>query len=383
MKLFDSFSRKVKTVDLSKPVGIYVCGITPYDTTHLGHAFTFITYDVIVRYLRFLKTKVTYVQNVTDIDDDLLIRAKSLKVNWKKLGQVETRNYLKVVRNLNMLEFDVFPKATDHVNEMIKIIKVLLSKNLAYEKKGSVYFEVKKDKKFGKLSKLSYRAQLEIANERGNFPNDPNKRDPLDFVLWQKSRAAEPSWNSPWCKGRPGWHIECSAMSLKHLGPTITIHGGGDDLIFPHHDAEIVQSENYTGVKFVKNWVHSAMVYCDNKKMSKSLGNMIFVSDLLKKYSPNTIRLYLLSHHYRRCWNYEDKGLEKAKKLATILEKTARKTKITSVDTKKLLPDFFQALDDDLNTPRAIKVLSHLTRSKSPKAGELVTSCGQILGLIL
>jgi len=288
VKLYNSYSEKKETLDLSHPIGLYVCGITPYDTTHLGHAFTFLVYDVLVRYLRFLGNKVTYVQNVTDIDDDILIKAKSLGTTWQALIQAETKKHFKNMAGLNALAPDIIPYATGHIKEMISIIKVLIARGLAYEKNGSVYFKIRSDKNFGKLSKLGYRAMLQIANDRGNFPLDPNKRDPLDFVLWQKHKDGEPSWDSPWGRGRPGWHVECSAMAMKYLGPTITIHGGGEDLIFPHHEAEIAQSENYTKQKFVKIWMHTGMVYCDQKKMSKSLGNMVFVCDLLtlSSFSP-------------------------------------------------------------------------------------------------
>lgn len=383
MKLYNSLSEKKEKVDISQPIGLYVCGITPYDTTHIGHAFTFIVYDILVRYLRFQGAKVTYVQNITDIDDDILIKAKSLGIGWRKLGQRETNKHVDNMRRLNALQPDIFPKATQHITPMIRISEVLIRKGLAYVKNGSVYYEIKKDKNFGRLSKYGYRAMLTIANDRGNFPLDPNKKDPLDFVLWQKQKPGEPAWNSPWGKGRPGWHIECSAMSVKYLGPTITIHGGGEDLIFPHHEAEIAQSETYTGKKFVKIWMHTAMVYCHGKKMSKSLGNMIFVSDLLKKYPANTIRIFLLSHSWRQPWNHEEEELKKAAKITQILEKAAvDSAKIQREELQKRAPEFFKALDDDLNTPKALKVLVNLAKSNNSKKDELVRALGQIFGLV-
>ena len=394
MKIYNSFSKKLENVDTSKKIGIYVCGITPYDTTHLGHVFTFLIYDVLVRYLKFSGNKVAYVQNVTDIDDDILIRAKSTSTNWKKLATTETKKHLMNMDRLNALRPDFFPWATKHIKEMISIIKVLIDKGLAYEVNGSVYFSVKSDKRFGRLSRFGYEAMLEIANDRGNFPLDPNKRDPLDFILWQRSKPiagwsttkkfVEPFWNSPWGKGRPGWHIECSAMSIKHLGETITIHGGGSDLLFPHHEAEIAQSENYTGKKFVNIWMHTAMVYCEGKKMSKSLGNMIFVHDLFNKYSPNAIRIFLLSHHWQKAWNYEQEKLDEAVKTVQILEKSSQKNpKLTSQQAKKLLPAFFKAMDENLDTPSALEILVNLAKTKGLKAGELLNTCGQILGLKL
>lgn len=397
MKIYNSLSLKLETLDTGQKIGIYVCGITPYDTTHIGHAFTFLIYDVLVRYLRFLGLDVTYVQNVTDVDDDILIRAKSLGISWEKLGKKEIQRHLDNMDALNALRSDVYPKATGHITSVIRIIEVLLKSGFAYEKNGSVlgpqssltrrgphgsvYFEIKKDKGFGKLSKFGYPAMLEIANDRGNFPLDPNKRDPLDFVLWQTYKKGEPAWNSPWGRGRPGWHIECSAMAIKYLGATITIHGGGSDLIFPHHEAEIGISENYTGQKFVKIWMHTAMIYCQGKKMSKSLGNMVFVHDLLKKYNPNTIRIYLLSHHYTKSWNYDEEKIRKMKKIAEVFKKTSKRTTLKNWEVKKLLPSFFNALDDNFNIPEAIKVLVNLTGSKNPRAGEIINKCAEILGL--
>ncbi|MEX2028639.1 MAG: cysteine--tRNA ligase [Candidatus Curtissbacteria bacterium] len=381
MKITNSQTHKKEEIDLKKPIGIYVCGITPYDTTHLGHAFTFIAYDVLVRYLRFLDAKVTYVQNVTDIDDDILIKSKSIGTTWQKLGQDETKKHLANMDVLNVLRPDYYPKATENITSMIRIIEVLIKKNLAYVKNGSVYFNIKSDKNFGKLSGLGYPAMLELANERGNFPLDPNKKDPLDFVLWQAKKLGEPAWDSPWGKGHPGWHIECSVMSMKYLGPTITIHGGGEDLIFPHHECEIAQSENYSGKRFVRIWMHAAMVYCGEKKMSKSLGNMIFVHDLLSKYSPNAIRIFLLSHHYRKSWNYQEQELKQAKLLAQILESKSRDGNLKNGDVKKLTPDFFNALDNDLNTPDALNILVSLAKSNDQNKGEVIKKCGRILGL--
>lgn len=380
MLLFNSLTRKKERLDLSQKIGIYVCGITPYDTTHIGHAFTFIIYDVLTRYLRFLGAEVTYVQNVTDIDDDILIKAKSLKTSWEKLGQKETAQHLKNMDVLNFLKPDVYPKASKHIDSMVRMVETLIKKKLAYVKNGNVYFEVKKDKNFGKLSKFGYSAMLEIANERGNYPLDPNKKDPLDFVLWQAKKNKEPAWNSPWGEGRPGWHIECSAMSTCYLGPTITIHGGGTDLIFPHHEAEIAQSENFSGKKFVKNWMHTAMVFCEDKKMSKSLGNMIFVADLLKKYSPNAIRIYLLSHHYQKPWNYNEQDLKNCEKIAEFFEKNSQKSQLSTQKVRSSTPIFFKALHDNFDVPSAINYLVNIAK-KGKNRETVYTISAQILGL--
>lgn len=383
MKLYNTFSQKKENINLKDKIGIYVCGVTPDGPTHLGHAFLFVTYDVLIRYLRFLGAGVTYVQNVTDIDDDTLIRSKAAGLSWKQMGEIQTKNHIKHMDNLNVIRPDFYPKATENINQMIKIINKLVDKKLAYIKNGSVYFSVSKDKDFGKLSKYGYPAMLEIANERGNFPLDPNKRDPLDFILWQAQKPNEPFWESPWGKGRPGWHIECSAMSMRYLGNTITIHGGGADLIFPHHEAEIAQSENYSGKKFVDLWMHVAMLYCSGKKMSKSLGNIIYVSELLKKHSPDTIRILLLSHHYRTPWNFEEKEFKDSTEIVKLLKTVANPNGLSQQQTKEELPDFFSAVDNDFNTPLAIKVLVKVAKGGkiSPKIAQAIFTASNILGL--
>lgn len=378
MHLYNSYSEKKEALS-QKNISIYVCGITPDGPTHLGHAFTFVTYDALIRYLRFLGKKVTYVQNVTNIDDDILIRSHAAGTTWQKMGRIQTKKHLENMDNLNVKRPDFYPKATENIPQMIEIIKKLLAKKFAYVKNSSVYFSVKTDKNFGKLSKFGYRAMLEIANERGNFPLDPNKQDPLDFVLWQAQKPGEPAWESPWGKGRPGWHIECSAMSTRYLGNTVTIHGGGSDLIFPHHEAEIAQTQNTTGKKFVQIWMHVAMLYYEDKKMSKSLGNMVFVSNLLKEYNYSTIRLLLLSHHYRSPWNYEDGEIKIAQKKANLILASSKKSDITYQMAKKLMPEFYKALDDDLDTPLALEILEKYSKAK--KHPEEIYRAMQILGI--
>ena len=237
MQLFNTQSGRIERfTPRDGTVGLYVCGVTPYDTTHIGHAFTFLTFDILVRVMRHKGWDVTYVQNVTDIDDDILRKAKEVGLTWKQLGDRETARYLKDMRDLNWLEPDHYVRATDHIPEMLEITQALIDKGHAYESGGNVYFSVSSDPEFGKLSHIPRDQMLPIANERGNTPDDPNKRDPLDFVLWQKSVEDEPSWDSPYGPGRPGWHVECSAMASRYLGPSIDIHGGGADLIFPHHE---------------------------------------------------------------------------------------------------------------------------------------------------
>jgi L-cysteine:1D-myo-inositol 2-amino-2-deoxy-alpha-D-glucopyranoside ligase len=365
MQLFNTQSGRIERfTPRDGKVGLYVCGVTPYDTTHIGHAFTFLTFDILVRVMRHKGWDVTYVQNVTDIDDDILRKAKEVGLGWKELGDRETARYLKDMRDLNWLEPDHYVRATDHIPEMLQITQALIEKGHAYESDGSVYFSVSSDPEFGKLSHIPRDQMLPIANERGNTPEDPNKRDPLDFVLWQKSVGDEPSWDSPYGPGRPGWHVECSAMASRYLGPSIDIHGGGADLIFPHHECEVAQSENAFGVEpFARTWVHVAMVGYNGEKMSKSLGNLVLVSDALKDYSADAVRLYLFSNHYRVPWVFEDAELERWARVADDLIEAAEFPAYgieEELDVGNLRDRFFNALDDDLNTPIAIEALQEI-----------------------
>jgi L-cysteine:1D-myo-inositol 2-amino-2-deoxy-alpha-D-glucopyranoside ligase len=368
MQLFNTQSGRIERfTPRDDTVGLYVCGITPYDTTHIGHAFTFLTFDILVRVMRQKGWDVTYVQNVTDIDDDILRKAKEVGLTWKQLGDRETARYLKDMRDLNWLEPDHYVRATDHIPEMLEITQALIDKGHAYESGGNVYFSVSSDPEFGRLSHIPRDQMLPIANQRGNTPDDPSKRDPLDFVLWQKSVEDEPSWDSPYGSGRPGWHVECSAMASRYLGPSIDIHGGGADLIFPHHEAEVAQSENAFGVEpFARTWVHVAMVGYNGEKMSKSLGNLVLVRDALKDYSADAIRLYLFSNHYRSPWIYEDAELERWARVADDLIEAAEFPAYgieEELDVGNLRDRFFNALDDDLNTPIAIEALQEVGTS--------------------
>jgi len=379
MKLYNSLSqtKEVFVPNNDRKVTLYVCGITPYDTTHLGHAFTYLTFDILQRFLTFQGYTVTYTQNVTDIDDDILKKAHEVGKDWQELGEFWTKKFLNDLNDLNVIMPTFYVKATDSIPTILEIVEKLIEKKLAYEKSGNVYFRVKSDPDYGKLSKFSREEMIKLSKERGADPADPNKEDPLDFILWQKSKEDEPSWNSKWArlpspppttqaseragdgeanggqgKGRPGWHIECSAMIYKYLDKKIDIHGGGIDLIYPHHESEIAQSENFTGEKpFVKYWLHTGAVGYQGHKMSKSLGNLVMVSDLLKKYPPNAIRYLLLSHHYRQPWEFKEEELiTAAKSLKNLLENLKGEEK---GDTE----GFIQALSDDLDTPKALKVM--------------------------
>ncbi len=383
IQLYNTLSRRKEPLT-DESVGIYVCGVTPYDTTHLGHAFTYTAFDALIRYLRFLGRDVTYVRNITDIDDDILLRARSREMDWKELGDREYAKFAADMEHLNNLTPEYEPRATDHIREIVQIIEGLLAKGCAYASDGNVYFDVKNYPGFGTLCRLSYVAQLELANERGNFPADPFKRDPIDFVLWQAKKDGEPSWPSPWGDGRPGWHIECSAMSMKYLGETFAIHGGGGDLVFPHHEAEIAQSECLTGKPFVRHWMHTGMLYCGEHKMSKSLGNMVFLDDLLHVCPPDAIRLYLLAHHYREPWNHDKRDLAAARTLARKLSQALNGSGENASDEEieRRGGAFVAALADDLDTPRAIQELRKLAQSDEPQTRRVGRTLGErVLGL--
>ncbi|MCB9077278.1 MAG: cysteine--tRNA ligase [Anaerolineaceae bacterium] len=371
MKLYNALSQSIENFTPGNDaVSIYVCGITPYDTTHLGHAFTYTTFDVLIRFLEYKQHSVTYVQNVTDIDDDILRKAKAVNDDWLAVGNRWTRHFIEDLQTLNLRPPDYFPRATEVIAPMIDIIERLLDKGAAYEAGGSVYFYVDAWPEFGQLSRIPKEEMLAVANERGNNPNDPHKQDPLDFVLWQAHAPGEPAWDSPWGPGRPGWHIECSTMAAGLLGNTIDIHGGGSDLIFPHHESEIAQSEAATGEKpFVRFWLHTAMVHHEGEKMSKSLGNLVMARDLLQTWSPDAIRLYLAAHHYRDIWSHSDDELALAEQLAQQLRAAAGASggDGATFDASTAEAAVIGALDYDLDTPAALVALEKL-------AGDIITA---------
>jgi cysteinyl-tRNA synthetase len=365
MKLFNTLTQSLEEFAPleDNTVRIYVCGITPYDTTHLGHAFTYVSFDTFMRYLESRGYTVNYVQNVTDIDDDILRKAREMGISWDELGRRETERYLSDMDALNVRRPDVYPRATQETPMMIEIIQTLLTQGYAYESGGSVYYSVQQDPDFGIMARAiglnDYSAMLTIANERGNFPDDPRKKDPLDFVLWQAQAPGESAWSSPWGPGRPGWHIECSAMSIRYLGPQIDIHGGGADLAFPHHTCEIAQSEHFTGkAPFSRFWMHTGMVHQDGEKMSKSLGNLTLVSNLLKDYSADAIRVTLLNHHYRYPWECFSEDLQVATETLGLFQqvRTLAREQVDGIDSL-LRGRFMAAMENDLNTPEALLLL--------------------------
>jgi L-cysteine:1D-myo-inositol 2-amino-2-deoxy-alpha-D-glucopyranoside ligase len=377
--LTDTLSATRKLVPVGS-IKLYVCGVTPYDITHLGHAFTFVQFDTLVRTLRWLSSSagrdVIYVQNVTDIDDSILIRARKLGVDWRALGDEQTEQYRVDMRALNVGEPTHLVRATSAMNTILHLIRTLVQTEAAYVVEGgSVFFRVRACPTYGELSKLPRAQMLLIASQQDDADmDDPRKEDPLDFALWKgwSGLPDEPSWDSPWGRGRPGWHVECSALCYQYLGPQVTIHGGGADLAFPHHESEIAQSEKAFSVRpFAQIWAHVAMVRMDGEKMSKSLGNMIFLRQLLKTYSADAIRLYLLGHHYRQEWEWSPAEMESADQLAHRLGKAAREPDTTRGVERE---SFAAALADDLNTPRAIDVLQ-TTR------GGTLRDLGSMLGL--
>jgi len=362
LTVFNSLSGKKEVFSSRKKISVYVCGVTPYDTTHLGHAFTYISFDMIIRYLSYLNYEVKYIQNVTDIDDDILKKAKETDKDWRILGEENFACFLDDLQWLNIRQPDFFPRASDHIPEIISLTESLLAKGFAYDKNGTVYFDVSKDREYGKLSKINPEEMLTLLMERGGDPSDPNKKNPLDFVLWQKQKEGEPAWESPWGKGRPGWHMECSAMSMKYLGMPVDIHGGGRDLIYPHHESEIAQSEKATAKTFVNFWLHTAMLYYQGEKMSKSLGNMVFISDLRKRHAANPVRLMLLSHHYRQEWQYSENEITRAEKLNDLFKKVwlVQSGIGKEIEILSFRNDFFAALNNDFNSQQALQVLEQL-----------------------
>jgi L-cysteine:1D-myo-inositol 2-amino-2-deoxy-alpha-D-glucopyranoside ligase len=364
LNLYNSQSEKKEVFQaLGKEVTIYVCGITPYDTTHLGHAFTYTSMDILIRYLELQGLSVCYVQNVTDIDDDILRKARESQEDWRTLGARWTVHFIKDLQSLNVRPPDHYVQATQVIPDIIISIQSLLDRGVAYQSGGSVYYSINAWPEFGKLSHIPRGQMLPIANERGNHPEDPYKHDPLDFVLWQTQAPDEPTWESPWGPGRPGWHIECSTMSTKFLGRTIDIHGGGADLCFPHHECEIAQVEPLTGnAPFVRYWLHTAMVRYQGEKMSKSLGNLVMVRDLLKTYSPDALRIYLGKHHYRETWSYNEDEMAQGEVLAqklrlAVLAAGAGKNPLKS---DSAWSSFTESLDNDLYTPNAFRAIELL-----------------------
>jgi L-cysteine:1D-myo-inositol 2-amino-2-deoxy-alpha-D-glucopyranoside ligase len=354
-------------------VMMYTCGITPYDATHVGHAAVYLTYDVLQRRLRDRGHQTRCVRNITDVDDDLLRKARELGVHYLDLAAAETARFAGDMQALNVVESWSEPRATSAIADIRGFIGMVLDRGHAYQSGGAVYFDVGSFARFGQVSHLPRDEMLALAAERGGNVDDPHKRDPLDFVLWQPSAEDEPAWESLWGPGRPGWHIECSALALRELDTTIDLHGGGSDLIFPHHECEAAQSEAATGQPFVRHWMHQAMVRMGGEKMSKSLGNLVFVSDLLKSYDARAIRLAVIEHHYRNGWEWDDELMPRA---AARLDRWLSAP--AGAGGAEVRARVRAALDDDLDTPAAVAAVDG-----AAAAGEPVSAAAALLGVHL
>ena len=355
MRLYDTAQAAVIDIELDEQVRMYVCGITPYDSTHLGHAATYLSYDLLIRRLEDLGHTVQLVRNVTDVDDSILPKARELGIDFLELAEMEMDRFDQDMVALNTRRADAEPRATESIDDMIKIIEKLVDRGHTYTTEGTTYFDISTFPDFGKLSHLNEQEMVVLAAERGGRPDDPKQKNPLDFVLWQPSADDEPSWESPFGTGRPGWHIECSAMSMRALGPTIDIHGGGADLIFPHHECEIAQSESVNGEPFSRYWIHAGLVAYQGTKKSKSLGNLVFVSELRKEIDPRAIRLALMAHHYRSDFEWFDEEGPRAQRDLELLIRSGGGAQ--PVSEGPLIDEVRDALDDDLDTPRVCELL--------------------------
>jgi L-cysteine:1D-myo-inositol 2-amino-2-deoxy-alpha-D-glucopyranoside ligase len=365
-------------------VTMYVCGVTPYDTTHLGHARTFLVFDVLARYLESRGQRVLYAQNVTDIDESILQRADRDGIGWRELGSREERAFLRDMRKLGWRKPDVIPHATQELGPMQDMIATLIRKGVAYELDGSVYFSVAKARHYGELSRFA-RVRMEriLASQDDAALDDPRRRDPLDFALWRKVPSG-PTWPSPYGPGRPGWHLECSAMSLHHLDATIDIHGGGADLIYPHHENEIAQSESCTGKRpFVRWWMHVAAVRLNAAKMSKSDGNMIFVREALERASPEALRLYLLDLHYRKPFDHDEVWLARSVERQRELAERLGKGRVGPMGRDRATRAVLAALDRDLDTAAAMKELERQAKSAEDASRPSLRAIARgVLGII-
>lgn len=368
--IYNTLTRRKEAFEPVGPgkVGVYVCGVTVYDQSHLGHAKSAINFDVVVRYLRHKGYDVKHVTNFTDVDDKIIARANEMGIEPLELSRRMIEEYHRDMDALRIRRADVYPKASESIQDMVEMIEGLVEKGYAYESNGSVYFSVKKAEEYGKLSGQSLDQMVAGARVE---PGD-DKRDPMDFALWKAAKPGEVSWDSPWGKGRPGWHIECSAMCLRHIGKTVDIHGGGTELVFPHHENEILQSEAYNEAPFVKYWMHNGLLTIDQEKMSKSLKNFFLIKDLLGKHRPEVIRFYILNASYRQPLDYDERSLEEAGKALEKLQnaydnvKAAAGTATGTDDAEDLCSRAWaqveERMDDDFSTREAIAAMFDLSR---------------------
>jgi len=398
LKIYNTLTRKKEEfIPLKKgEVGMYVCGPTVYNYIHIGNARPFIIFEVVRRFLKFKGYKVNYIQNLTDIDDKMINKAKELKITVSELAEKFIQEYFIDADFLNIGKADIHPRATEHIKEIIALVKGLEEKGYAYEIDGNVFFNVSKFKGYGKLSGQN----IEELKEGARVEVDERKKESIDFALWKRMKEGEPAWESPWGKGRPGWHIECSAMSMKYLGKSFDIHTGGSDLIFPHHENEIAQSEAYSGQPFVRYWMHNGYLCLNNQKMSKSLGNIMKVRDISKKYKGEIVRYFILSAHYRNPFNYSEEQLRQAESSLQRLNNTIFNVKYLLEEGKfRKLKDkndelilekgkeskqkFMEAMDDDFNTPVALSCLFSFAREVNIYLNSLSTKNKEVLENII
>ena len=372
MRLYDTARREVVPFTPGETVLMYTCGITPYDATHLGHASTFVMYDIVQRRLIDLGHTVKCVRNVTDVDDPLFAKARELGVHYLDLAAGEEARFNRDMVALNALPVFSTPRASSAITDIRKFIGEVLDRGFAYAAGGSVYFDVTKFPSFGDVSHYSHEQMIEFARQRGGNVDDPHKRNPLDFVLWHPSADDEPAWDTAWGAGRPGWHIECSALALRELGTTIDLHGGGSDLIFPHHECERAQSEAATGETFVKHWMHVAMVFKDGEKMSKSLGNLVFVDKLRTEWDPRSIRMAIIEHSYRKEWEWDEDLMPRNHARLVSWKGSVGGT------TSDVLEAVRVCLDNDLDTPGAVAAID-----AAAAHGHDVSAAASLLGVEL
>ncbi|MCH8324163.1 MAG: cysteine--tRNA ligase [Thaumarchaeota archaeon] len=395
MKILDTLSGAEKELESGK-VRIYLCGVTVYDESHIGHARTLIVFDVLRRYLESKGMEIEFIQNFTDVDDKIINRAKRENVRASAISSRYIQEYYDEFDALNVKRATKYPKATEHIQDMLDLVQDLVDKKIAYVSKNGVYFSVSKFPEYGKLSKK----KVEDLQSGARVEVDETKNDPLDFALWKFSES-DPSWDSPWGRGRPGWHIECSTMSLKYLGENFEIHGGGRDLIFPHHENEIAQSESHTSKPFAKIWMHVGMITINGEKMSKSLGNIKSVKNLIKAWSPNVLRIFCISSHYSKPIDYSEELLkehetnwDKARLAYHKLIQAEKDGEVEDVEKtlSQLKTEFSDALDNNLNTHMALSAFyrlvtfclsqeDHLTKSAAGKIILVFDEMIQVLGL--
>ncbi len=392
MRFHNTLSGRLEEfVPLQPPkVGVYVCGVTVYDRSHIGHARALVTFDVLYRYLGFRGYEVTLVRNFTDVDDKIIARAQQAGISTDELVAENIRAFNEDVAALGCLPPTIEPRATEHIGDMIRLIEELIAKGLAYPADGDVYYAVDKFPDYGKLSKR----KLDDMQAGARIDVDERKRHPMDFALWKASKPGEPEWDSPWGKGRPGWHIECSAMAGRYLGEPFDIHGGGTDLIFPHHENEIAQSEGAHGCAFARYWLHNGMVNINKEKMSKSLGNFLTVQQAVAKAGGEAVRQFVLGTHYRSPLEFTDERLDDtAKSLHRIYETLARADAAGQVSDEAdtaVMDEFVAAMDDDLNTSRALGIVfetvrtinRHLDEGAPEKVGPLRAALRRIASVL-